>query len=286
MRLPLKSAWLVAFGLLLGASSFAQEPATNDCPVLTQGVQHAEALASLCDWVHDLDHKLPNILGDQSTSRRVHNDVSGETIPLDKVEAQIQYENGKFAYVSVKVNGKPAPASEVFAHGGWTGGEYQALLHSIFRADQLPHFRFVKEEKKSGHPALVFDYDIAQKNNRTWAFTAQGFDTYHPGFHGRIWLDAKTYNALAVHRESDDDVPLSSPISKVVADITYEDVALGDQTHFVLPATARVTMCSRTGACDENVIQFAHWRKFAAHHKLMLDGNLPPAQNQAGDGPQ
>lgn len=284
MRFPFKCVRLAVSGLLLVTFSFAQD-APDPCPTLTQGLQHAEALTSFCGWVRDLDHKLPNILGDQTTSRRVHNEVSGETIPLDKVDAQIQYENGKFAYVSVKVNGKPAPTSEILAHGGWTGGEYQALLHSIFRADQAPHFRFIREEKKLGHPTFVFDFEVPQKNNHSWAFTSPGSETYHPGFHGRIWLDTKTYDAVSVHRESDDDVPLSSPIAKVIADINYENVSLADQSHFVLPASATVTMCSHAG-CNENSIRFSHWRKFGVQHKLDFEANTPPAASNEGAGPK
>src|SRR5262249_24564015 len=151
----------------------------------------------------------------------------------------------------IKFNGKAAPDAIAATPGLWSTGEFGGDLRAIFNLHNHPIFEFSGENKIGNHAAWIFRYSIAKQEDPLWRLHA-GAEMLAPPYGGELWIDEASGAVLrfnAVAKEIPKDFAMQS--AELLTD--YEDVAFGDGTSFVLPASASVSTKFRGEKSTRNV---------------------------------
>jgi hypothetical protein len=91
-----------------------------------------------------------------------------------------------------------------------------------------------------------------------------------------IWVDRVSHNIVRF-----DLKPIPSkdfPVSDAELQTEYEDLPLGDGTHFILPTESTSNSCfwneakHRIAFCDDNLLQFKNCHKFGTSSRILTDG--------------
>jgi hypothetical protein len=255
-------------------------PEKRSCSETAAGLEHSDALQNFCEWVLSFDAKLPNIIGDEDTSR--YSLKNGKEYRLvDTTGARIAYVDGNTQYsdlminhVKIKVVGDPADDPNL--RGSWSFGEYGSDLRWLFGKARTVHFRYAGEDSLRGSPVLVFTYEVYRADNDYWYLRARvhgrSLQETYPGYRGRILLDKKTFQLERFEKESTDIDP-HFPVTYASKTTEHQFLPLGDGTSFVLPTQSVTMMCSdkKRKQCNVNHTTFRNWQKFAAKSRILTD---------------
>ena len=244
------------------------------CSWLPANIPHAGALRGVCEYAIALPHDMPNFICQQETSRyQSHNRV-----PIDLITATVRYEDGNESYSDLKVNGRPVPDAMVKTAGLWSSGQFQGNLRAIFHQGNHAGFEFSGEKRLGEHAAWVFTYQIARQNEPLWELSGEDQVTAPP-YAGELWLDQKT-GAVLRFRSAAKDLPASFPMRSAEIVIDYDNVAFGDGTAFVLPASSSIATRYQGMEPSRNVVQFRGCHKFRAKARMVFN---TPAQTSGGE---
>jgi VWFA-related protein len=248
------------------------------CEHMAASQEHSAALVNVCEFAISIQKRLPDVICDRQMKRHwwaAPNWIKSSA-RQDVVTSKVVYRNGLEYYEDLRVNGKPAdPGSRKWVGATWSSGEFATILGAIFLPQSVAEFHFEKEGAFHSVEALVFQFNVEKQNNKKFylhAATTNGASwTWYPAYHGRIWLDAKTFQLLRLERVSS-NTP-GYPIKRADTEIDYADVALGDGSHFVLPTGSDVLTCltgDKQDECAHNIIQFTNWHKFGVKTQILV----------------
>ncbi|HTW57446.1 MAG TPA: VWA domain-containing protein [Terriglobales bacterium] len=235
------------------------------CAWLPTDISHADSLRGVCVYAMSLPERMPNFICQQSTSRfQGHN-----RLPSDLITATVRYEDGGESYSDLKLNGRPVEERVARTAGLWSSGQFEASLRAIFHVSNQAVFQFAGEKAMSGHSAWVFTFRIARQNEPLWQL--RGTDKIiAPPYAGEVWVDQKT-GAVLRFRSAAKNLPRAFPIQSAEMLTDYDNVAFGDGTEFVLPASSSVATQYQGMEPTRNVMQFQGCHKFRAETRVLLD---------------
>ncbi len=255
------------------------------CASRASASKYPEALANVCQFALSLQEKLPDVICDREMKRswwrpgmwagRVVTDDEERT---DLVTANVTYRNGQEYYNDIHIDGKLVDATTAESSGDWSDGEFATILQGVFSPLSNATFRFRKQEVVRSTPVLVFDFHVAQQNNKSYYLRAAdpkgGNSTWFPEYRGQIWLDKTNFHLLRLERET--AYMPKEPITRVKTRIEYAYAALGDGSNLVLPTNSDVLVCSSSQIqnierCSRNAIKFTNWHRFRAKTRILMN---------------
>lgn len=246
------------------------------CDQVGKSVEHPEALEDACRFVLSLRQRLPNVICDQTTSRYIRPPLGDVGKRLtDVVTAHVIYEDGHERYSDLKINGKPQtnPMSEV--QGQYSRGEFGTDLIFAFQGENHAAYRFLRKDSLTHHHVFVYEAKILREDNHGWVLSTNDRTTY-PEFDAEISVDQTTHDIVQFEVKATPGKDF--PVSDVEVSTQYEDLPLGDGTHFVLPTLSVSGSClwndsrRRMAFCNENELEFTNCHKFGASSRIVTDG--------------
>ena len=203
--------------------------------------------------------EMPDFLCRQEV-KRMHARSRTDTFrPLDTVTAEVSFIGGRELYDDVRVNGKASEPALARVSGTWSFGEWATTLRMVFT--QIDNPRLTRRAVVAGRAAFVYEFDVHAEDSR-WQITYQT-RTVYPGYHGAVWLDAKTARALRIELTST-SLPAAFAISYAEWMVSYDFVLLGDEW-LLLPSRADNLGCWRHRPdCTRNMLTFSEYRRFTS----------------------
>lgn len=137
-------------------------------------------------------------------------------------QVNVTYRDGQEFYSEVRVDGQPAPANASEPSGNWSHGEFATMLTSIFAPSSKAQFHYSKQTKLHSIPALVFDFEVAARNNRLY-FLESRDKTWFPEYGGKIWVDVRTSSLLRLKLETAymQDYPITRTKNESITRISF-----------------------------------------------------------------
>lgn len=202
------------------------------CQELGKAGQQTDALSSACQFALSIQNRVPNYICDETVRRFNSSDEL-----LDVTEMEVRVENGKDSYSKIRMDKKPGRKSWDMPWI-WSSGEFGVLLTVLFLPENKPSFKYVKEAQLYSGTAVVFGFEVHERDNKSlYVWNLYG-EKWTPGYSGLIWLDKDSHRPLQLEIAST-RVP-SKIIQKMEVKVTYGDIPLTDGTTFVLPVRANV----------------------------------------------
>jgi VWFA-related protein len=235
------------------------------CEARAGASKYSSALANVCEFALSSREELPDIICHREM-RRSKRDV---------VTAEVRYSHGQEYYDDIQINRKPVDINDAEWSGNWSDGEFGTILQGLFYPRSNAAFQFKKEEVLRSTRALVFQFHVDQRNNKSYRLRSgqspEGTLAWFPDYHGRFWLDNRTFRLLRLERETDH--MRKYPITFMETRIDYAYVPLGDGSNFVLPTNSDVRICSasQSDKCSHSIIKFSNWHKFRAKTRILMD---------------
>lgn len=235
------------------------------CQSLAAGNKHAEALENTCQFALTVQKVLPNYICQEKIKRS----INGKSVDL--TELQVTSANGEDAYSNIRVDGKPVKADLFQLPGLWSSGEFGMLLYALFLPENKASFKFIKEERLHYRPALLFTFEIREADNRSfyvWNFYGK---KWTPGYSGSLWVD-KTSRRPAQIELSSTRVPASNYVQQLFAKTEYGEIALADDSVFLLPLRSNLKACRNMPwgqSCFRHAVEFTNCHKFGAETKIL-----------------
>ncbi len=249
--------------------------------------KYSAALASACQFALSLQKKLPDVICDREMKRSwwAPGIWAGRVLTYDEprddmVTAKVTYREGQEYYNDIHIDGKLVDAAAAESSGDWSDGEFATILQGVFSPLSNATFKLKKEETFRSIPALVFDFHVAQQNNRSYYLRAAdpkgGNRTWFPDYRGQIWLDKTNFHLLRLERET--EYMPKEPITRAKTRIEYAYAALGDGSNLVLPTNSDVLVCANSRIqnierCSRNSIKFTNWHRFRAKTRILMNAS-------------
>ena len=202
-------------------------------------------------------------------SRFVQRSRDDET-PLDRVSAEITYEDGQESYRNVKIDGHPTDKGMDEIGGSWSTGEFASTLLELFHPATEAQFQPGGSSPIAGSNAQVYDFQV-QSENSHWRLQA-GSKTVVAGYEGSVWVDPNSARVMRIEIQAR-DLPPDFAMDKVESAVDYSFVMIGEST-FLLPVHAESLGCERaSSACSHNLIDFRNYREFKSKTRIETLGH-------------
>lgn len=252
------------------------------CASLASSVEHAAALAKVCEFVLSMRKRLPNVICEREMKRSWKEYRPGwgggvyEVKHADVLTAQVTYREGQEYYEDVRLDGLPVSTQASILpiaslSGTWSVGEFATVLEGSFLPSSHPEFRYQQQTKAHSVKALCFRFHVAAKNNRSY-FLFVGNEVWFPEYSGQLWIDENSFQLLRLKRETANTPQY--PIRQVKTSIDYGNVPMGDGSHLVLPVHSEVLTCAPVSGnnnnCSRNIVKFTNWHKFGATTTIVM----------------
>ncbi len=229
-------------------------------------VSSADALIERArEAAFEFSGKLPNFMCEELMSRFSQRGREQE-MPLDRVSADIIYEDAHESYRNVKINGRPTDKGLEEIGGSSSTGEFASTLLDIFNPHTDAQFQSGGVSTISGFSAQVYDFQVRSENSH-WTVHS-GSQTLNPAYGGSVWVDPKTARVLRIEIQAR-HLPSDFPMDTVESAVDYSYVMIGG-TLFLLPVHAESLGCERgTSDCSHNIIDFRNYHEFKSNIKIL-----------------
>jgi hypothetical protein len=208
---------------------------------------------------------LPNFIVEQLTWRSVSETRPAKWKPLDRVEAEVVYDNGMERYQNIRVGGKPLKKGSPEESGTWSAGEFNTIQLGLLHPGTQADFRSRGSTRINAKTAKLYGYNVEQINSR-WKITFDGV-TIMPAYRGRVWFHTESKRILRIEMEAI-QIPEDYPMDKVETAVDYEFVKIGPN-QYLLPVKSDVLACQRGSTiCSHNEIHFRNYRRFTAESTI------------------
>jgi len=208
--------------------------------------------------------KLPNFVCEELMSRFVQRGRDQE-MPLDRVSAEVTYEDGQESYHNVKLNDRPTDKSMDELGGSWSTGEFGSTLVELFHPNTEAQFQTGGDSPIAGFDAQVYDFQVRSENSH-WRVQAES-QSVTAGYEGSVWVDPNTARVLRIEIQAR-DLPANFPMDKVESAVDYSYVFIGGKS-FLLPVHAETLGCERGSIeCSHNLIDFRNYHEFKSEIKI------------------
>ena len=207
------------------------------------------ALAAMREYALNYGERLPDYTCIQVTEREhegippfvdLPQDIHGNDPPnrhwSNVIEEEVNLTAGRASYKVLKIDGRPSKLRHGELRSAVGAAEFVTILRRILASDSVANFRWIRNDKLHGRPALVFSFNAPEPSGVTIQDPALGGHEYHVGFTGFVSSDAETSAVMRValrftvpKKES----PEAAPASEVVGpELLGLDLALDVRLDF------------------------------------------------------
>lgn len=226
-----------------------------------------EVLKRSFEWVETYNHKLPNFVCEQNTTRYYEQSRSSGWQAIDIVTARVVYEDGKEDYRDISVGGKRTNKSMMELGGSTSTGEFASTLRSLFEPGRAT-FKFAESTTVNDEGAAVYDFKVPLQNS-DWSIVVGG-QNLHPAYSGSVWIVKSTGEVRRIEYGAD-KIPKDFPDDEVQTAVDYEPISLGTPQKFLLPVKAENLACNRgTTVCSKNSIEFRNYHKYEGESTIVF----------------
>jgi len=267
------------------ASLPAAEPVTGAAVVTIPPPDAAEqkkVLAEATQNALDYTKNLPNFICTQVTRRSVAPTGSQAWRPVDRIQEQLSYLDGKENYKVVMVNDRPVTEVSHTQLGGTTSsGEFGTMLSEIFSPETHTEFEWYRWGTLRSRRMHVYTFRVRQENSKYSIHDGESGRTIVAGYHGLIYVDRDTNVVTKI--QMDCEGLEGFPVSQVGLEMDYNFTKIGDN-EYMLPLKAEVR--SRAGRfLNKNEVEFRLYRKFGAEATIIFDTPDPIPADQLKEQP-
>jgi hypothetical protein len=161
------------------------------------------------------------------------------------------------------------------ARGGLIGnGSFSLIAHDVFTTN-VTVSHFIGEENMEGRMLLRYDYRVSQLESGFQVGTERGLATV--GYHGAVWADPKTFDAVRLDLYAD-DIPPYLGVDQTFNRIDYTPVRIGN-SNVLLPQSGELSMRRLRGGESRNQVTFTHCREYGVETTIsfgdVTDSNQP-----------
>jgi hypothetical protein len=265
MRLERLSLLYVAFVCAAGIAY------TEDTP--KEVLQLARARAHMSSLLT----RLPNYTCLQNIER-TRRGPSGRTQLIDVVRIEVALVNGNelFAWPGSK-KFLDTKLIDMVKGGAIGNGSFALHAKSVFQSNS-PRFTFIGERiREDGRQTLRWDYVVPQF--MSGYLLRSGGQEAIVGYHGSVWVDVKTLDAVRLEVHAD-DIPSHLKINAASDAMEYQRVKLGEQD-FLLPAKSELTVVGVDGHESVNRTTFTGCRQYTGESVISFEDPAPDASVKA-----
>jgi hypothetical protein len=205
----------------------------------------------------------------QEEIQRFKGDMRGsKPRPIDRVSANLSFENGVERYYDVRQNTRSLQSISALS-GAWSEGEFGTLLQQTAQLLASQSVTFVDATTLAGNAAAIYRFNVAE-NESPWDLEV-GSKHYRIPFTTDVWIAAATGEILKIARKSS-SIPEETRISEIDWDVTLDAVDLNG-TKWRLPTAAAYSVSYLESKRREwNQMSFSGYRRYSSESFLRFDG--------------
>ncbi len=236
-------------------------------------VKQAQILDLMREYALNYTKSLPNFLCLQVTDRFVYVPRYGRDIKIDKLVAQVAYNEGHETYKQVSRNGQYQFGDENKLGGGGSvsSGEFGSLLSKVFEPASEAQFEWARWGTLRGKRVAVYSYYIDSGHS---SFTISYNNEQHivTAYRGEVMGDPDTGEITRVKFEAV-DIPAGFPVKEAVDILDYGEVQISGNP-YICPLKADLRMLARSEHGEQkthNEINFKLYQKFGTESTIKFD---------------
>ncbi len=155
------------------------------------------------------------------------------------------------------------PLSQLVKPGMVATGVFSILANAVF-LDQATKFEYHGEEKKMGHKAVRYDFQVAQLFS-AYQIVSNGYRA-RVAMVGSFWADPATYDVLELEVHGV-EIPPQLRMRGTSTVIRYNSPRI-EEHRYLIPSSAVITSIGDNGSEDQNRTDFRDCHKYIGESKI------------------
>jgi hypothetical protein len=244
-------------------------PADSTVPDLAFGIKAQAQLLEKSRLANDyLYASLKSFVCQEEIQRFQGNLRGSKTRPIDRVSANLSFENGVERYYDIRQNSRSLPSISTLA-GAWSEGEFGTLLQQTAQLLATHPTSFIAAATIAGNAAVLYRFSVTAEES-PWDLRV-GIEHYRIPFTTDVWILASSGEILKVARKSS-TMPEETGISEIDWDVTLGAVDLNGKTWQLPSAAAYSVSYTEAKRREWNQISFSGYRRYSSASSLRFDG--------------
>lgn len=194
------------------------------------------------------------------------NGSPGRFLKQDIVRLEVAAVDGNEFYASPGAHNFTETDISLFITGGMIGNGLFALFAQDIFNSHIATYEFAGETTLGGHRLLRYNFQVPLLLSH---YHIKCMGIAQVGYHGVIWADPKTFDAVRVEIQAD-DIPLGIGVVTDTVRIDYATVRIG-AADVLLPQSAEMTMLIYNDWEDRNNIAFTHCREYGVSSAISFE---------------
>jgi len=216
----------------------------------------------------DLYATLKSFICREEIERFKGNLKGSRTQPIDRVSANLSFENGTEHYSEILQNARSRQSFSDLA-GAWSEGEFGTLLQQTGKLLETEPVSFIAFATLGGTETAIYHFSVSEDNS-PWDLEV-GLRHYRIPFTTDVWISAATGEIVKIGRKSS-SVPVETRISEIDWDVSLSAVDLNGQS-WLLPTVASYSVSYTESKRREwNQISFSNYRHYGSESTLRFSG--------------
>jgi hypothetical protein len=205
----------------------------------------------------------------QEEIQRFQGNLRGsKTRPIDRVSANLSFENGVERYYDIRQNTRSLTSISALA-GAWSEGEFGTLLQQTAQLLAAHSASFIASTTIAGNAAVLYRVSVTAEES-PWDL-AVGSEHYRIPFTTDVWILASSGEILKIARKSS-TMPEETGIAEIDWDVTLAAVDLDGKTWWLPSAAAYSVSYPEAKRREWNQISFSGYRRYSSESSLRFDG--------------
>jgi hypothetical protein len=188
--------------------------------------------------------------------------------PIDRVSANLSFENGVERYYDIRQNTRSLASISSLA-GAWSEGEFGTLLQQTAQLLAAHPASFIGSTTIAGNAAVLYRFSVTAEES-PWDL-AVGNEHYRIPFTTDVWMLASSGEILKIARKSS-TMQEETRISEIDWDVTLAAVDLNGKTWRLPSAAAYSVSYSESKRREWNQMSFSGYRRYSSESSLRFDG--------------
>jgi hypothetical protein len=257
--------WAI-LGLTL--SPLAAHGAPADSPLSIEAAAQAELLEKSHLANDDLYASLKSFVCREDI-QRFQGKLSGtKARPIDRVSANLSFENGVERYSDIRQNKQSVPSISTLA-GAWSEGEFGTLLQQTAQLLESRPVSFVASTTLDGDSAAIYRFNVPAEES-PWDLST-GLRHYRIPFTTDVWILTSSGEIVKITRKSM-AMPEETRISEIDWDVTLGAVDLNGKTWRLPTAAAYSVAYAESKRREWNQMSFSGYRRYSSESSLRFAG--------------
>jgi len=267
-------SWGAILGLALSSLTVWGAPAdsivaTESVPDLSSGVKAQAQLLEKSRTANDYLYATLKSFVCQEEIQRFQGNLRGsKTRPIDRVSANLSFENGVERYSDIRQNTRSL-ASISALDGAWSEGEFGTLLQQTAQLLETQSASFIASTTLAGKAAAIYRFSVAEQES-PWDLEVD-LRHYRIPFTTDVWISASSGEILKITRKSS-AMPEQTRISEIDWDVTLDAVDLNGKTWRLPTAAAYSVSYADFKRREWNQMSFSGYRRYSSESSLRFDG--------------